>query len=201
MQTQPNLIEPSYSHTPLACGAAASDPGLLGLTQASHLLERLQVVDQVVQAVQALLHREVKLVMLGAQEVRNLHDGLSCCCACGHHLPVAVQGDARNSKLGRQCQQAGVLCSQSAIKGALCLYMLMDTFCKDLTCRAASRSGEPSMPTLNVCRACWLSYAFLASGKCLRAGSASVKLVSNVAVRRSCSHHYGGSNHVQRGSI
>ena len=40
--------------------------------RASHLLEGLQVVDQVVQAVQALLHREVQLMVLSAQEVCHL---------------------------------------------------------------------------------------------------------------------------------
>ena len=38
-----------------------------------HLLEGLQVVDQVVQAVQALLHSEVQLVVLGAKEACHLH--------------------------------------------------------------------------------------------------------------------------------
>ena len=99
MQPQPNLTEKSNSHTPLACGAAASDPGLLGLTQGSHLLERLQVVDQVVQAVQALLHREVQLVMLGAQEVRHLHVGLESRCAYGS--PAAGSAGRRKEQQAR----------------------------------------------------------------------------------------------------
>ena len=36
------------------------------------------------------------------------------------------------------------------------------------TRRAATRSGEPRSPTLNVCSLCTRSYAFCASFKCLR---------------------------------
>ena len=46
------------------------------------------------------------------------------------------------------------------------------------TFRAARRSGEPSIPTLNVCSACWLSYAFFASGKCLPISQLLVSLIS-----------------------